>query len=143
MAYASFRRRAIAFLIDFAAFQPYFIVGGILSRILPERIGRNVLYFCAGMGIWANFYNKCILMGRDGQSWGKKAMKFSLVAEGDQAPMGLTKAVVREAAHMADIATLGVGYVMPMWDTKGQTLADRIMNTVAVDTADAPNKTAS
>lgn len=85
MAYASFRRRALAFLIDFAAFQPYFIIGGILSRILPERIGKNVLYFCAGMGSWANFYNKCILMGRDGQSWGKKAMKFSLVAEGDQA----------------------------------------------------------
>ncbi len=131
--YAPFGRRAIAFLIDFLLMQPYFAIGMALSKVLPPKIGKNMLYFWAGLGIWANFYNKCVLMGNTGQSWGKQAMKFALLAEEKQGPMGLTRAVIREGAHMADILTLGAGYVRPVWDSKGQTLADKLMKTVAVD----------
>lgn len=133
MVYAPWGRRTLAAVIDFLLMQPYFIVGSILSAVIGGSTGHNLLYFCAGLGIWANFYNKCILMGKFGRSWGKQLMGFQLLSETTQAPMGVWRAVVREAAHMADILTLGIGYLMPIWDGKRQTFADKIMKTITID----------
>jgi uncharacterized RDD family membrane protein YckC len=138
MAYVPWGRRALAFIIDFLLMQPYFVAGGLLSKTIGGTGGIGVMYFCAGLGIWANFYNKCIRMGSTGQSWGKQIMGFDLISEPRNAPMGLWKAVLREAAHMADIVTLGIGYVLPVWDGKRQTLADKIMKTVAVEHSTVP-----
>lgn len=36
---------------------------------------------------------------------------------------------VREIAHLADFASLFIGFLWPLWDGRGQTFADKIMGT--------------
>lgn len=140
MPYASLRQRALAYIIDYAFVQPYLAVGVLLKMKVKGPRGKQLLAFCLGMALWSNFYNRCILMGRTGQSWGKQMAGMTLVTEEDQLPMGLGKAMLREGGHLFDVATLGYGYVRPKWHPKGQTFADSIYKTVALDLRDQDNK---
>jgi uncharacterized RDD family membrane protein YckC len=105
----------------------------LLSMLVPyvflEQIaaGFGVL---AWLVIW--FYNSCYLNGTTGQSWGKRALHLKLVRMADKQLIGARAAFVRGLAHILDILTLGVGYLLPLWDARGQTLADKVMNTIVV-----------
>ena len=79
------------------------------------------------------FYNRCIRMGRVGHSWGRGVLGINLVSERSGRPIGVSKALVRENAHIADILILGFGFLLPIWDAKRQTLADKFMHTVTVE----------
>ena len=138
MQYASLRQRALAYTIDYAFIQPYLVIGMILKKKVRGPLGKQLLYFCLGMALWANFYNRCILMARTGQSWGKKIVGMSLVSEDSKAPMGNTTAILREGAHLFDVISAGVGYVRPRWDRKGQTFADTLCKTIALDLTGEP-----
>jgi uncharacterized RDD family membrane protein YckC len=139
MKYASLQRRAAAYVIDYAFVQPYAVLGYLFYKKVGGPVGRGIAFFIAGMALWANFYNRCILMARTGQSWGKKIAGVKLVSEETMAPMGNTRAILREGAHLMDVLSLGAGYFRPMWDRKGQTFADTICQTVAVTVeAEAP-----
>jgi RDD family len=50
----------------------------------------------------------------------------------DKQPIGAGAAFVRRLAHALDILTLGVGYLLPLWDVRRQTLADKVMRTVVI-----------
>jgi uncharacterized RDD family membrane protein YckC len=41
-------------------------------------------------------------------------------------------AFVRDIAHIVDSVICFVGYLFPLWDSKRQTLADKIVGTVVV-----------
>jgi uncharacterized RDD family membrane protein YckC len=132
MTYASWGKRAIALLIDLVI-----LIAMLAIVFFSGRAGSGAaaLWFAiVGYTIAAsiNVYNKCFRMGRSGQTWGKQAMAIGLVMEDTKRPMGFWRAVVRELAHAADYGT-GVGLLRPLWDAKGQTFADKMMKTVAVD----------
>jgi uncharacterized RDD family membrane protein YckC len=77
-------------------------------------------------------YNRYILAGKTGQSWGRKALGIRLVGEQTGQPIGGWTASVRGFWHFADSLTCYIGWLFPLWDAKRQTIADKIMKTVVV-----------
>ena len=47
-------------------------------------------------------------------------------------PIGFGMSVVRQIAHFVDAIICFIGYLFPLWDSKRQTLADKIMTTVVL-----------
>ncbi|GAB2823027.1 hypothetical protein GCM10022221_21340 [Actinocorallia aurea] len=70
--------------------------------------------------------------GTTGQSIGKRATNTRLVAEATGRPIGFGMAVVRRLAHIIDYVICYLGFLWPLWDTKRQTLADKVVSTVVV-----------
>lgn len=81
-----------------------------------------------GYAIWNWGYRQ----GTTGQSIGKTVMKFQVVSETTWQPIGFGMSVVRQLAHVVDSIICYIGYLFPLWDSKRQTLADKIMSTVCV-----------
>ena len=70
--------------------------------------------------------------GTTGQSIGKSVMKFKVVSEKTWQPIGFGLSIVRQLAHIVDSLVCYIGWFLPLWDAKRQTLADKIMSTVCV-----------
>ena len=135
MAYAAWNKRVLALLFDLVIFVAMLLAVFAIGRLLHGTAA--LIFAVAGYTVAAavNFYNKCVLMGRTGHTWGKRFFGFGLIRESTGRPMGLWRAIVRELAHTFDYVILGIGFLMPLWDAKGQTLADKLMKTVAVKAA--------
>jgi uncharacterized RDD family membrane protein YckC len=78
-------------------------------------------------------YNRWYLQGKTGQSWGKRIVGVRLVRMSDGQPVGGGMAFVRDVAHTVDGLICYIGYLMPLWDDRRQTLADKLLNTVVLD----------
>lgn len=89
----------------------------------------------ASFAAWGavTFYNRCFAMGRYGRSWGRHIVGMSLVDERSGEPIGVLRAVARELGHLVDLIMLGIGFLLPLWDRKRQTFADKIVRTVTVE----------
>jgi uncharacterized RDD family membrane protein YckC len=92
--------------------------------------GLVFLGYLATFAIWV--YNRSILMGRTGQSWGKKALNLRLVRMVDGQPLGALMCFVRDITHVLDAIPCMIGYLFPLWDARRQTFADKIINTVVL-----------
>jgi hypothetical protein len=86
----------------------------------------------AGLGWTA--YNRWMIAGRTGQSFGKRSTEIILIGEETNAPIGARNAFIRDLVHILDALTV-VGYLWPRWDEKKQTLADQIMKTIVINQA--------
>jgi uncharacterized RDD family membrane protein YckC len=80
--------------------------------------------------IWNYGYRQ----GTTGSSVGKSVMKFKVVSEKTWQPIGFGLSIVRQIAHILDSLVCYLGYLWPLWDSKRQTFADKIMTTVCVPT---------
>jgi uncharacterized RDD family membrane protein YckC len=118
---ATWLQRTGAHLLDLLIFVVPFL---ILANLEPYSAA------VVALGIWV--YNRSYLQGKNGQSWGKRALSLSLVRMTDKRPIGPRTAFVRNLAHALDLLTLGVGYLLPLWDPVRQTLADKVMKTVVI-----------
>ena len=116
-------------------------VGGYLIDVVPVAIligigratGNTAIYFLfVVIGIAVTAYNRWYQAGTTGQSWGKKALHLSLVSESTGQPIGMAMAFVRDICHFVDSIICYVGWLFPLWDSKRQTLADKIVKTVVV-----------
>lgn len=116
-------------------------VGGYLIDVIPVAIivgigratGSAAVYFLfVVIGIAVTAYNRWYMAGKTGQSWGKKALHLSLISESTGQPIGAGMAFVRDIAHIVDSIICYVGWLFPLWDSKRQTLADKIVKTVVV-----------
>jgi hypothetical protein len=136
-AYAGWLRRAAAFLIDGAVFLvPYGVPAGI-GRALggPAQVVLSIIGVGLGGGLGL-VYNRWYLAGRTGQTWGRRALGFRLVSERTGQPIGTGRAFVRDLAHLiTDVALYYLGWLVPLWDAKRQTLADKLVHTVTVKVA--------
>ncbi len=121
--YASWIQRVGAYLIDVA---PIIILEIIFSRILVLY----VLVLIASLG-WT-IYNRWYQAGTTGQSLGKKVLKLRLVSEETGQPIGMLMAFVRDICHIIDSIICFIGYLFPLWDSKRQTIADKIVKTVVI-----------
>ena len=89
------------------------------------------LLYLVSLGIW--FYNRAILQGRTGQSWGKQVLKLRLVRMADGQPVGGLMAFVRDLLHILDALLCYIGFLWPIWDARRQCLvSDKIVNTVGL-----------
>jgi uncharacterized RDD family membrane protein YckC len=123
--YANWGQRVGAYLLDVV---PAFVVYAIGFATRTTVI--IVLGILIALGI--NIYNRWILAGRTGQSWGKKALNIKLVSESTGQPIGGGMAFARDIVHIIDGIPCYIGYLWPLWDAKRQTFADKILSTVVV-----------
>jgi len=127
--------RALGYLIDYAPIVAIYIVGWIIALILGQIAGILgalvlLLTWAAAIGWW--IWNRAIMSGRTGQSLGRKVMGTTLIGEASGQPIGAGNAFVRDLAHIIDSLVCYIGWLMPLWDGKRQTIADKIMTTVVV-----------
>ncbi len=83
---------------------------------------------CLGYALW----NFGLRQGRSGASIGKSLLRIRVVDATTRGPIGFWRAVIRQLTHAVNVATLGIGYLWPLWDRRGQTFADKLMSTVSV-----------
>ena len=88
------------------------------------------LAWLASIAYW--IWNWGYRQGTTGSSIGKSVLKFKVVSEATGQPIGFGMSIVRQLAHIIDSLICYIGYLFPLWDSKRQTLADKIMGTVCL-----------
>jgi uncharacterized RDD family membrane protein YckC len=137
---AQWPQRALGWVIDFIALA---IPGWILYAIGAPRVttvgntvvstGPNFFYYLGGLYILALWiYNRWYRGGTTGYTIGRGLAGVKLVKESTGQPVGMGMAFVRDIAHIVDSIICYVGWLFPLWDTKRQTIADKIMSTVVL-----------
>jgi uncharacterized RDD family membrane protein YckC len=125
MNYANWIQRVGASIID--------ALPVIVLEIIVLAVGSavvRVLFWLIALGI--TIYNRWIQAGSTGQSWGKKVVGLRLIGVQTGQPIGAGMAFLRDLCHIVDSIICYVGYLFPLWDSKRQTLADKIVSTVVV-----------
>ncbi len=136
VATASWLQRALAYALDMHISMIFLVLAYLGSKVVSAHVnGAGAVWATWALYVaWfsVGFYNRCIVMGRTGCSLGRRVTNTSLIRESTGKPIGITKAFLRENLHFLDTLMLGVGYFLPIWDPKGQTMADRLMRTLTV-----------
>ena len=134
---ANWPQRVGAYLIDYLiaaipAFLAVILFSGTDPGETPSAGAGFVafLLYLLSLGIW--IYNRAILAGRTGQSWGKQVLNLRLVRMADGQPMGGGMCFLRDLLHIIDALPCYLGYLWPIWDARRQTFSDKIMNTVVL-----------
>jgi uncharacterized RDD family membrane protein YckC len=156
-AYTPWLTRVLAYIIDYI---PYAIILGIGSGLLlgtretaciTDTSGYDLGEYCATgastlgqvsialagiVGFAYLVWNLGYRQGTTGSSIGKSIMKFKIVSEKTGQPIGFGMSIVRELIYIVAAAACGilwlVAVLFPLWDPKRQTLADKIIGTVAL-----------
>ena len=128
--YASWIVRVGSYLLDAL---PSWVLIAIGATLLAHGGGGGAIgaiFYLAALG-WVG-YNRWYRAGTTGQSLGKSVTNVRLVNEETAAPIGAGLAFLRDLAHFVDAVICYVGFLFPLWDSKRQTLADKIVSTVVV-----------
>lgn len=105
---------------------------GVTTTNMNGGAGSAILILVGALTYLAFWiWNVCIRQGRTGQTIGKGVLAIRLVGRDGQ-PIGGGLSFVRQLAHFLD-GICYVGYLWPLWDSKRQTFADKIMGTVVVN----------
>lgn len=119
---AGWGTRAVGFLIDYLPILLLSIltVGGTALRALVSVIG---------IAYWLYMGH---LDGITGQTPGKAIQGIRVVnTQGDL--IGSGSGMARKVAHIVDSLICGLGWLLPIVDSKRQTIADKIMTTYVVE----------
>ena len=81
-------------------------------------------------------WNICIRQGRTGASVGKSVLAIRLV-NSDLQPIGAGWSFLRQILHIVD-GICYIGYLWPIWDSRKQTFADKIMSTYVIQATAPP-----
>jgi uncharacterized RDD family membrane protein YckC len=130
---ANWLQRVGAFLIDQLAIAiPIAIAAAILAPASDSSGAVLIasLLWLAAFGI--QIYNRWIMQGRTGRSWGKQALGLKLLRMDNGQPIGAGMCFVRDLAHILDSLPCYIGYLWPIWDNRRQTFADKVVNTVVI-----------
>jgi uncharacterized RDD family membrane protein YckC len=72
------------------------------------------------------------LNGAYGQTPAKRIIGLKVLREQDGQLLGGGMGIVRSIAHLLDAISCLIGYLWPLWDSKRQTFADKIVGTVVI-----------
>ncbi len=134
--FASFGKRVVGWLFDYLL--PWLVVGIIAA--IPPAIMKNspsastvstVLLWGLPI-VW--FFVLSLLSGKSGATPGRKVAKTRLVDARTGQPIGVGKTFLRYICHFIDYVLCFVGWLFPLWDTKRQTLADKVLATCVIET---------
>jgi serine/threonine-protein kinase len=129
--YAHIVLRLIAFVVDELVLVPFAAIGYVLiAQGTTAYITGGISAFAYGQAM--AFYNRCILMGVTGQSWGKLLTGTRLVSARTGEPLGVGRTIVRDMCHAVDFV-LVIGAFFPLFDAKRQSLADKLAGSVVVN----------
>ncbi|MEP6649341.1 MAG: RDD family protein [Lapillicoccus sp.] len=137
---AQWPQRALGWVIDFIALAiPGWIlyaIGGPKTEIVGTTVTQTAPNFVYYLGVLyflaLSIYNRWYRGGTTGYTIGRGVAGVKLVKESTGQPIGMGMAFVRDIAHIVDSIICYVGWLFPLWDTKRQTLADKIMSTVVL-----------
>ncbi len=136
MNYASWPLRVGGYLIDLLVLVPFYVLALVIdgpkidADTLETSGGGAIYWLLLLIGFALNIYNRWIQAGKTGQSWGRKAVGITLLGEATGKPIGAGMAFARDLAHIVDSVICYIGWLFPLWDSKRQTLADKIVKTV-------------
>lgn len=119
---ASWGLRLGGYLIDVVILG---VVTALISVALGQELGslaQIVLYY----GLFG------YLTGTTGQTPGRKVVGISVLREQDGQHLGAGMGIVRNICHILDALPLLLGFFWPLWDSKNQTFADKIVKSVVV-----------
>jgi uncharacterized RDD family membrane protein YckC len=97
-----------------------------------STLGVTAFLLSVAIGLAYIVWNYGYRQGTTGSSIGKGIMKFKVVGEATGQPIGFGMSIVRQLAHIVDGIICYIGYLFPLWDSKRQTIADKIMKTVCL-----------
>jgi uncharacterized RDD family membrane protein YckC len=132
---ATFGSRVINYLVDYAAPGIVFYILNIIITTALYRAGAiaGLLNFVLWLALVAFVvWNSGYQAGTTGYSLGRKIAKNKLVSEATGQPLGAGQGILRYFAHIVDAIICGVGFLFPLWDSKRQTIADKIVKSVVV-----------
>jgi uncharacterized RDD family membrane protein YckC len=135
---ANWLQRVGAFLIDVLIVAILVAIAIAISAPSNNSVSGGaalvaLLLYLVAAGVF--IYNRWIMQGRTGQSWGKRALGLKLLRMDNGQPVGGGMAFVRDLAHTLDglpCILLPIGYLWPLWDNRRQTFADKVCNTVVI-----------
>lgn len=131
---AEWPTRALGGLVDYVA--PSIIIS-ILANVLANvssTLG-SLVSFVLGIGWWIYLG---YLSGTYGVTPGRAIAKTKLISEQTGQLIGFGPAILRQFAHLIDSIICYIGWLFPLWDSKKQTIADKIAKTVVVDNSADP-----
>lgn len=100
----------------------------------PSTLGVAASLVFGLLAVVFALWNYGYRQGITGSSVGKSIMRFKVVDESTDRPIGFGRSVLRQFAHIIDGLLCNIGYLFPLWDAKRQTIADKIMSTVCLPT---------
>lgn len=131
---AEWIQRVVAWLIDGGIGAAFMVVVFILAAVfgaVSDALGAIVFlvgYVIVGAyGFWIYYLN-----GATGQSPGKALTGLKVVSETDGSLIGGGMGIVRGLAHFLDSLVCGLGYFLPLFDAKKQTISDKVIKTVVL-----------
>jgi len=151
--YTPWLTRALAFVIDILPFAVVWGIGIAITIATQQTacitditqyainqycatqnstLGMVAQWLASIIGLLYLIWNYGYQQGTTGSSIGKSVMKFKVVSEVTGQPLGFGMSVVRALAHFIDAIICFIGFLFPLWDSKRQTLADKVMTTVCL-----------
>lgn len=147
-AYASWGSRVGAALLDGIPAGLLYVVGvavasatmteassgshGHYSAGGPSAVGIVVMVACWLGGLAYLIWNVGFNQGRTGQTWGKRVVGISVIAEQTRLPLGVGASIGRQLAHIVDALPCYLGFLFPLWDAKAQTFADKMLQSIVI-----------
>jgi uncharacterized RDD family membrane protein YckC len=129
--YASWGKRVGATFVrgigGFVVLLPFLIVGSLIGDI-------GIILLLIGYVLSIGVSIRAIIQRAHlGYDFGDAALGQVLINESSGAPLGSGWSVFgRGLLHIVDAIPCYLGYLWPLWDSKRQTFADKIMTTVVV-----------
>jgi uncharacterized RDD family membrane protein YckC len=121
--HADWGTRVASYAIDWIALGVLSNVVGAVSDVLGFLVSLLALAF----GIYNAYLN-----GATGQSVGKRVMGTKVVSESTGQVIGGGMGIVRWLAHILDSLACFIGWFLPLFDAKRQTIADKVVKTVVI-----------
>jgi hypothetical protein len=149
--YTPWFTRVLAYVIDSIPVYLLTAIGGVVLFVFQPietvcvvdafcATGRNgpsttawiIFSLCVMAAVLFSLWNFVVRQGNTGSSIGKQMMRFKVVGEQTQLPIGVGRSFLRQIAHGVDALICYIGYLFPLWDAKRQTIADKLLKTVCV-----------
>jgi uncharacterized RDD family membrane protein YckC len=127
--YATWVERFAAVLIDGVSILPIYIVIFIFALIPKIGVLFALLGYLAVIGLF--FYYQ-FLTGSTGASPGKRVMGIQVVSASTGQFIGGGMGIARYFAHIVDSVVCYIGWFLPFFDAKKQTIGDKIVGTVVI-----------
>jgi Mce-associated membrane protein len=128
-ALAPWHVRAGAFAVDFLPGIAVVATMALVSLMVPLRgLWWWVSISVAGVAFLLMLVNRLLLPTVTGWSLGRGVFGIAVVGRDGEAP-GPWGLLLRDLAHLLDTASLLVGWVWPLWDSKRRTFADMVLST--------------
>jgi uncharacterized RDD family membrane protein YckC len=137
MVYASFGLRFGAYFLDgiitgVAGALIGAVVGGIMGAAMAGQgataAALVIPLVAGGLGILLRLAYFTFFIGKYGATPGKMACKIKVV-NADGSPVSYAKAAGRFLGYIVSSITLGIGFLMMLWDGEKRTLHDRMCDT--------------